>query len=414
MSEIAVSVVCHTYNQRDYIRDALEGFLMQKTSFIYEILIHDDASTDGTREFLKEYQQRYPEKIRLILESENQYSKGIDIAKDIILPRARGKYTAFCEGDDYWIYNRKLQEQYELMESDPNIALCYHNALKYEEQKDTLRLSVNNHSSGYIEDRDIICASKGWYPTASILARTDFLKERPDFKGATRDVIWRTYMACRGKLYFLNRAWSVYRECAKGSWNEKYCNDKKVAAEYIVKTVDYFTKFDIYSKGRFSEYLHVVYMASITRFFSINYPNGYRVEQLEKELTELKQLSFHRVDHVLDMFHDQYIIHCNDYYEVTVSNKIKRLYHDGEKIYIYGAGAEAIKAIVSLTEHDIQISGLIVSAKKEEKSALLGIPIYSIKEIDFNSCVFIWPCLINGRKDVLNDLKQMSSCQIII
>lgn len=79
MDEIAVSIICITYNQAEYIRDALEGFLIQRTSFAYEILVHDDVSTDGTIDILKEYQKKYPDKIRLLLEEENQYSKGVDI-----------------------------------------------------------------------------------------------------------------------------------------------------------------------------------------------------------------------------------------------------------------------------------------------------------------------------------------------
>lgn len=102
MDRIEVSIICLTYNQEKYIRDTLDGFLIQQTNFNYEILVHDDVSTDGTVEILKEYQQKYPDKIRLILEEENQYSKGVDITKDICFPLVRGKYIAFCEGDDYW------------------------------------------------------------------------------------------------------------------------------------------------------------------------------------------------------------------------------------------------------------------------------------------------------------------------
>ena len=101
MNEIAVSVVCITYNQAEYIRDAINSFLMQKTDFNYEIIIHDDASTDQTIEILKYYERTYSDIIRVIYEEENQYSKGVNIS-DTLFKLAKGKYIAFCEGDDFW------------------------------------------------------------------------------------------------------------------------------------------------------------------------------------------------------------------------------------------------------------------------------------------------------------------------
>jgi len=97
-----VSICCLTYNHAPYIRDAIEGFLMQKTNFPVEILIHDDASTDGTADIIREYETRYPDIIKPIYQTENQYSKGVKISWEYQFSRARGKYIALCEGDDYW------------------------------------------------------------------------------------------------------------------------------------------------------------------------------------------------------------------------------------------------------------------------------------------------------------------------
>ena len=97
-----VSICCITYNHAPYIRSALDGFLMQETDFAYEILIHDDASTDGTADIIREYTARYPDIIKPILREENQYSKGISNISIFNFPRARGEFIAMCEGDDYW------------------------------------------------------------------------------------------------------------------------------------------------------------------------------------------------------------------------------------------------------------------------------------------------------------------------
>lgn len=413
-NEIIVSIICYTYNQKQYIKDALEGFLKQKTIFPYEILIHDDASTDGTTEILKEYQKNNREVIRLILEKENQYSQGKDLLKDIVLPYVKGKYLAFCEGDDFWIYENKLQKQFDLMEANPNISLCYHNALVYQEETDILKLNIENHSSGYIEDKDIIYASKGWYPTASAFCRTQDVREQPDFKASTGDAALRTYMACRGDLYFINRAWSVYRDFATGSWNEKYRHSKKVAAQYIVDTVNYYTEFNKYSKGRFTKYFPLVYMGSVKRFFNVNYVKGYTVEQLEEELRDLKVASDHAVDAIIDQFHDEYIIQSIDYYNNTIKYKIKKLYQAGHTLYIYGTGAEAIRAAVSLIDNQIYIKGFIVSKKTEKIDTLLTYPIYCVEKVSFDDNMFVWPCLINGRSEVLKILKEKHPCKIVM
>ena len=102
MEQIMVSIVCNAYNQELYIREALESFVAQKTNFKFEILVHDDASTDTTADIIREYESKYPDIIKPIYQTENQYSKNVSITA-LQHQRANGKYIAFCEGDDYWI-----------------------------------------------------------------------------------------------------------------------------------------------------------------------------------------------------------------------------------------------------------------------------------------------------------------------
>ena len=127
-NKIMVSVCCITYNQAEYIKYALDSFLIQKTNFKYEVIIHDDASTDGTAEIIKEYADKYPEIIKPIFQTENQYSKGVKRILNFTFKEAKGKYIALCEGDDYWINENKLQLQVEYMEKNPNCTLLFHNA----------------------------------------------------------------------------------------------------------------------------------------------------------------------------------------------------------------------------------------------------------------------------------------------
>ena len=123
-----VSICCLTYNQKDYIRQCLDGLLMQQTSFDTEIIIHDDASTDGTDQIIRQYATQYPDRLFPSFETVNQYSNGYKgrMAVTFTYPKAKGKYIAYCEGDDYWTDPLKLQRQVDFMESHPDYAVCFH------------------------------------------------------------------------------------------------------------------------------------------------------------------------------------------------------------------------------------------------------------------------------------------------
>lgn len=119
-----VSVCCITYNHAPFIRQSIEGMLMQKTTFPIEILIHDDCSTDGTTKIVEKYAAKYPDKIFPLYELENQYSKGVWV-DGFNYRRARGKYIAYCEGDDYWTDPLKLQKQVDFMEHHDAYSVCF-------------------------------------------------------------------------------------------------------------------------------------------------------------------------------------------------------------------------------------------------------------------------------------------------
>jgi glycosyltransferase involved in cell wall biosynthesis len=116
-----VSISCITFNHASYLRQCLDSFLMQKIDFLIEIVIHDDASTDGTKAIIEEYQCKHPDMIFPMFQQENQYSQGLrGMMIRYNLPRCRGKYIACCEGDDYWLDPYKLQKQVDFMEQNPD------------------------------------------------------------------------------------------------------------------------------------------------------------------------------------------------------------------------------------------------------------------------------------------------------
>ena len=122
-NDIKVQIVCVTYNQKEYIKDALDSFLMQKTNFKFEVLVGDDCSTDGTSEIVAEYAKQYPDIIKHIRRTSNMgcLANFMDLCESIT-----AKYAAFCDGDDYWSNENKLQKQFDYMEKNKNVAICSH------------------------------------------------------------------------------------------------------------------------------------------------------------------------------------------------------------------------------------------------------------------------------------------------
>lgn len=211
MDEILVSISCITYNHEPYIADAIESFLMQKTNFKYEILIHDDASTDRTAEIIKKYQKKYPDIIKPIYQTENQYSKGIKVG---ILnhERAIGKYIAICEGDDYWTDPHKLQKQVDYMESHSECSMCFHDSILVDEDKSYLGPFPGQYSRKS-EIKDI--KELHFIPTASKLYRKWILDEDniPEwyYKAPHGDFASMLICSNYGYIYYINEKMSAYR-----------------------------------------------------------------------------------------------------------------------------------------------------------------------------------------------------------
>ena len=133
-NQLMVSIKCLVYNHAPYLRQCLDGFVMQKTNFKFEAVVHDDCSTDGSQEIIKEYAAKYPDIIKPIYETENQYSKHDGSLRRIVDAHLNGKYIAFCEGDDYWTDPNKLQMQVDYMEAHPEYSMCYTGFINVNEQ----------------------------------------------------------------------------------------------------------------------------------------------------------------------------------------------------------------------------------------------------------------------------------------
>lgn len=210
-----VSISCITYNQEKYIAEALDGFLMQETNFSFEVLIHDDASTDNTPNIIKEYEKKYPDIIKPIYQIENQFSQGKNISFTFNLPRAKGKYVAFCEGDDYWTDATKLQRQVDFMEKNLDYALVFHPVHVFFQNHEKEDSIFPEMKSGFTVKRLL---ESNFIQTNSVMYR-----RLDDYSGLSNDVMpgdWylHLYHAQFGKIGFINRVMSAYRRHESGIW----------------------------------------------------------------------------------------------------------------------------------------------------------------------------------------------------
>ena len=230
-----VSICCLTYNHEPFIRQCLDGFLMQNTDFGVEILIHDDASTDNTPGILKEYADRYPDKIFPLFETENKYSHGYKGRMDIVFnyARAKGKYIATCEGDDYWTDPDKLQKQVNFMEAHPEYSVCFHRCQHLNTYNGHL---TNDHCGRLFKDGQEgieITADKSlrnWItqPLTMLFRTSCFSPEWQKQYKHYRDMHEIYHLLCTGKGYLFAFIGGVYRYHAGGIHsmlsNEQYCS----------------------------------------------------------------------------------------------------------------------------------------------------------------------------------------------
>lgn len=266
--DIEVSVICITYNQIKYIEKALRSIVSQKTNFRFEVIVHDDASTDGTTDIVRTFSKKYPDLIIPILQNDNQYSKNIR-ATSLVLPKARGKYFAFCEGDDYWCDEFKLQKQYNVMEANPDCSICVHKTQNINEDG-SLYPSVQGEYWGVKEgilDRETVCKLFLQKPTtifhtSSFFIRLSMFKKiylsEPKFAHYSTggDQIILRICLTEGNYYFLDQIMSCYRRFAKGSINSR---QKEATVEYwreyYLNYAISNSEFDFFSKFKFHKYI---------------------------------------------------------------------------------------------------------------------------------------------------------------
>lgn len=269
-----VSICCITYNHEDYIEEALSGFLTQKTDFPFEIVIHDDASTDRTADIVRDYEEKYPKLFKVIYQTSNQYSKGNRPAT-IVFRRCVGKYIAFCEGDDYWCDPSKLSKQVNFLEMNKDYSLTYHDAFVFSEKGVVSKLQLPGK---YRRDSSSLTLKR----TRPISTLTACFRNIDSFRSFPLELmaapvgdltLW-SLLGEVGKGKFMDDILpSAYRVHDGGIFSKK---DKETKSVMMIKTyaalADYYKVKDRELYGYFIEQVFKISAdssASILRFFAL-------------------------------------------------------------------------------------------------------------------------------------------------
>ena len=257
MENILVSIYCAAYNHEKYIADAIDSFLAQQTNFKYEILIHDDASTDRTADIIREYEKKYPNLIKPIYQTENQYSKPGEATVDKInFERALGKYIAVCEGDDYWTDIYKLQTQIDYMESHPECSLCVH-AGYIVSAVDKKKRDINRPNKGEksFTVEEIIEGGGNLFLTNSMLFPMRFGKIRPAFleNAPVGDYPLAINLALHGKVHYIDKFMSAYRVGDSESWTGKITSNIEKIANHFHEISIMLDEINKYTNYQFNE-----------------------------------------------------------------------------------------------------------------------------------------------------------------
>jgi len=287
MNSPLLSVCLITYNHADYIRDAIEGVLMQQASFPWELIIADDCSTDGTRNIVEEYANRYPRLIRLILQKTN-----VGAARNWmdLITGVTSKYLAYCEGDDYWTDPRKLQKQVDFLEGNPDYGLCYTRARQFDAVK-------GEYESGCFgrpfQSRNEILLSN-LIPSLTIVARTDLYHRYIDeVKPQTRDWGMGDYpgwlwFAFNSRIHCMADITGTYRVAANGASHTLNRGRRYQFNVSAFNVADYFARKHC-TESEYERFLEKRYLWLYLVAVRGNIPSGW---EYAKRLQRLKHLGW--------------------------------------------------------------------------------------------------------------------------
>lgn len=388
MQETLVSIWCVTYNHEPYIRDAIEGFLAQITTFKYEIVIYDDASTDRTVDIIREYEHKYPNIIHGIYQMENQYSRhlnSMDWIWKIQYENCHGKYVAFCEGDDCWLSSYKLQLQVDYLEEHEECIMISHDAVQVDYSDGSIKALEPYKGNKDLTPEEVIIQPYGRLPTASLVCRKNALEINGFFTYlGIGDYPLHLYCLSKGKIHYFDQIMSVYRFMHPGSWSsEYYGEDREKTFIHHMELLDFIMEYNTYTKRIYENY--IISKVHIYVFHLLHHVFAFKTEEerlnnyiatcdLYDKKTKNKYHSFCE-ELKKNFLQTSKTTVCNDEIRNYVVNK--------KRIVILGAGKYASILAKQMQYNNIYFDGFAVSDNQNIEMYKQKKPIWRLGELPF-------------------------------
>lgn len=376
-NDTMVSVWCTTFNHINYIKDAIEGVLSQKTNFRYELIIYDDASTDGTREIVIDYKNRFPDIIKVILPKQNEYEetkKNSKVWYEKHLRITQGKYVAFCEGDDYWIDTGKLQIQVDYMEEHPGCVLSSHAARFWSTGEWKDNIVKNGDMEADLSSEEIILRPKGNLATASLVIKKEMLYMEEFFHEASvGDYPLQLYCMLKGTVHYFPNVMSVYRFRTETSFSKTILEDKKFALNHCAAVLRFLVKYNRYTNGQYASLLE----EKKAEYLRLAVNQG-----LQQDFNDFKSIcDMLKSDKTSDLFNEVIrvgaLFHGITGYDEQLESFIKNNSH----IVIWGTGY--IAGLVSQQIDEKHIDGYIVSDEWKCDNTFRGKTVWEVSGLPY-------------------------------
>lgn len=370
-----VLVICTTYNHVNYIEKALNGFINQRTNFKFQVMVHDDASTDGTTEILKRYEKAYPDLFRMYYEEKNTYSQGKmnSIVDEIVNHQLHGKYVAYCEGDDFWIDKNKLQIQLDYLETHPDCSMTGHNVLVLDSRDNSL-----TPFEGLTKEQDItiekMLLSNKLFQTSSFVIRRDAIKDNMDLLQDCTIGDWPLQLlaSAHGYIHYFDRIMSVYRTFSQDSWTGTIRKRADVYINHCLSVARYLDRFDKYTDCKYSE----IVKKQIEDYMRSAVNHGKRISDSElenicDELIKVNEKNIPLVNRIKEL-------RCET---KSSDEELKEYASKHNKLYIMGTGVYAGELVYQLEQLDIQFDGFVISNDQPLKVSFFNKDVKYLKDI---------------------------------
>ena len=389
--ECFLTVWCTSYNFGEYLRNTFEGFLSQKTDFVFKVFVFDDASTDGSESIIQEYVQLYPEMFSAYISDINTYSDMSirnKLLDELHMKYQQGKYVAVCEGDDYWNDPSKLQKQVDYLETHPECSMTVHSALWRDEIANKEYVSPVLGYDHYLNAEEVIVQDKGRIQTASYVYRKEDLLPEPEFSESNPWEYARIlYEFSRGKIWYFDKPMSVYRYRHKGSWTEQYEIDVYFTAKTQWELQAFLEKYDDYTGHKYTKSINARLASNVLDAILLN-PDisllSYNeIIEKTKVLSPINKSRFKADrDRIGRIVRGLY----------TFSEQEKSLIDSCDHICIYGCGEYSKHIRKCLINNGYNIDGYLVSDGHSDVEILDGTTVYQLKDYPHdlgNTVVFV-------------------------